>query len=244
MNAAGASSRTTGILVLLGLFLGTVLLFGRCLGSEFIDYDDPAYVTKNPHVEVGLTRQGFLWAWTSFHAANWHPLTWLSLQLDAQVHGLDARVFHLSNVLLHALSAVVLLAALWRMTGALWRSALVAALFAWHPLHVESVAWVAERKDVLSGLFWMLCLWTYAFYAERPGLGRYAAVLLLYALGLAAKPMLVTLPFVLLLLDYWPLERFGGLKPVRKHAGDPAGALTANSLKLAVVEKIPMLALS
>jgi tetratricopeptide (TPR) repeat protein len=222
----------------LALFFLTVVVFTPVYGRDcrFITIDDDEYVVDNPHVNTGVSAANARWAFTAFHSNNWHPLTWLSLQLDAQMHGLDPQVFHLSNVLLHAASAVALLAALWRMTGALWRSALVAALFAWHPLHVESVAWVAERKDVLSGLFWMLCLWAYACYAERPSLLGYAGVLLLYALGLAAKPMLVTLPCVLLLLDYWPLGRW--------RPGKHLPSLQQRSLQRLVVEKLPFFLLA
>jgi tetratricopeptide (TPR) repeat protein len=158
-----------------------------------------------------------VWAFTTFHAWNWHPLTWLSLQLDVSLWGSGPTGHHVMNLLLHMASAILLFAALRRMTGALWPSAVVAGLFAWHPLHVESVAWIAERKDVLSGVFWMLTLLLYAWYVERPSVWRYLAVAASLALGLLAKPMLVTLPCVLLLLDYWPLQRMpvaGAVRPV------------------------------
>ena len=181
------------------------------------------YVYENRHVQRGLTGEGTAWAITAYHACNWHPLTWLSHMLDCQLYGLKPGGHHLTNVLLHAAAAVLLFLALRRMTGALWPSAWVAAVFAIHPLRVESVAWVAERKDVLSGLFFMLTLWFYARYAERPASwGRYLLVVASFALGLTAKPMLVTLPFVLLLLDYWPLGRLGQ----REHG---AGTCTVHS---------------
>jgi tetratricopeptide (TPR) repeat protein len=193
----------------------TFLVYSRTLtsGCQFLNVDDPEYVTANPHVRAGLSLDGFVWAWTAFHAYNWHPLTWLSLQLDHQLFGLSSIGFHFTNVLLHAANAVLLFWLLLRMTGATWPAAFVAALFALHPTHVESVAWVTERKDTLSTLFWLLTMLAYVRYAERPGVTRYLLVLLVFALGLAAKPMLVTLPFVLLLMDYWPLRRWptGGL---------------------------------
>jgi tetratricopeptide (TPR) repeat protein len=202
----------------------------------FVNFDDDDYVANNPHVQAGLTRAGFTWAFTTYTALNWHPLTWLSLQLDAQLHGLDPRGFHLTNLLLHAASTVVLFLALRGMTGAVWRSALVAALFAIHPLHVESVAWVSERKDVLSGLFWMLTLAVYAAYVRRPRWPAYAALIVVYALGLLAKPMLVTLPCVLLLLDYWPLRRW--------RAESREGRAESRKSARLLVEKLPLFALA
>ena len=166
------------------------------------------YVYENPQVSRGLTAQGIAWAFTHSHGANWHPLTWLSHMLDCQLYGLSAGGHHLTNVLLHAATAVLLFLVLRRMTGGFWPSALVAALFAVHPLRVESVAWVAERKDVLSGLFFVLTLGRMSGYVRSPfSLGRYLLLVVVFALGLMAKPMLVTLPLVLLLLDYWPLGR-------------------------------------
>ncbi|MGZ5001572.1 MAG: tetratricopeptide repeat protein [Chthoniobacterales bacterium] len=185
------------------------LVFGQTLGHEFLNYDDADYVTKNPHVLPGLTSSGIVWAFSHVYSANWHPLTWISHMLDCQLFGLNPRGHHLTNVLLHSANAVLLFLVLWRMTDALWRSAFVAAVFAIHPLRAESVAWIAERKDVLSGLFFILTLAAYTRYARHPrSIGRYALVLCCFAAGLMAKPMLITLPFVLLLLDYWPLQRF------------------------------------
>jgi len=173
----------------------------------FVGLDDPSYVTKNPNVTGGLTWHGFLWAFTAGYAANWHPLTWMSHMLDVQVYGLNAGPHHLTSVLLHIANTLLVFGLLHRMTGALGRSAFVAGLFGVHPLHVESVAWVSERKDVLSTFFGMLTIWAYVGYVRQPRWGRHVLLLLLFALGLMAKPMLVTLPFVLLLLDYWPLHR-------------------------------------
>ena len=204
------------------IFLAAVIwvVFGRTLGYNFVNYDDERYVYENSVVQKGLTGEGFRWAFTHVCSANWHPLTWLSHMLDCQLYGLNAGGHHLTSVLLHTATAILLFLVLRRMTGFLWRSAFVAAVFAIHPLRVESVAWVAERKDVLSGLFFMLTLWAYARYVQRQArveakMARlwtldYGLVVLLFALGLMCKPMLVTLPFVLLLLDCWPLGRVAG----------------------------------
>jgi tetratricopeptide (TPR) repeat protein len=223
--------------ILTVLVIGVVLVvavaavFGQTAAHEFVNYDDPEYVYENMHVRGGLTAQNLTWAFTALAASNWHPLTWLSHQLDCQLFGLHAGRHHLTNVALHAASAVMLFFVLRRMTKQLWPSALVALIFAVHPLRVESVAWVAERKDVLSGLFFMLTLWFYARYVERPeSWRRYCLVIVSFALGLMAKPMLVTLPCVLLLLDYWPLGR---LDPNRR----------ANFARL-LIEKIPLFALA
>ena len=190
-----------------GLLVAVLAMYGQVRSHAFVSFDDPIYVTENPQVRSGLTWSGLVWAFTTFHGSNWFPLTWLSHMLDCQLFGLDSGWHHLTNVWLHALSTLVLFVVLRRMTGARWRSGMVALLFAVHPLHVESVAWLAERKDVLSALFWMLTLWAYAGYAARPGRARYALALFLFCLGLMAKPMLVTLPVILLLLDLWPLGR-------------------------------------
>jgi tetratricopeptide (TPR) repeat protein len=190
------------------LVLAVGLVFGQTVRLGFVNYDDNAYVYENAQVARGLSVQGIVWAFTHSHAMNWHPLTWISLMADCQLYGLNAGGHHITNVILHAATAVLLFLVLRRMTGRFWPSALVAAIFAVHPLRVESVAWVTERKDVLSGLFFMLTLAAYVHYVRKPfSLGRYLPVVALFALGLMAKPMLVTLPFVLLLLDYWPLRR-------------------------------------
>lgn len=205
-NPIDESWRELGIS--LGLVVMTFMVFGQTLGYDFIAYDDNDYVYDNAVVAHGLTVQGFIWAFTGAHASNWHPLTWLSHMLDCQLYGLHAWGHHLTNVFLHAAAVVALFLVARKLTGALWRSALVAAVFAVHPLRAESVAWVAERKDVLSGLFFMLTIGAYAGYVRhRPSIGRYGLVLLLFALGLMCKPMLVTIPVILLLLDYWPLRR-------------------------------------
>jgi Tfp pilus assembly protein PilF len=175
--------------------------------SGFIDLDDKTYVTENMHVRNGLTAEGALWGFGTGRAANWHPLTWMSHMLDVELFGLDPHRHHLINLLFHVANSLLLFFVLHVMTKGLWQSAFVAALFALHPLHVESVAWVAERKDVLSTLFWLLTMASYFYYVQRPKAQRYVLVLVFFACGLMAKPMLVTLPFVLLILDYWPLNR-------------------------------------
>jgi len=207
------------IFVCLCLTLVTLAVFGSMRSHQFIDIDDPTYVTENPHIAHGLTGSGIIWAFTTDYAGNWHPLTWISHMLDVSLFGTSAAGPHMVNLLFHAANAVLLFLALRGLTFAHWRSAIVAALFALHPLHVESVAWVAERKDVLSTLFWMLTLLMYGRYvlSVRGRLANYLLALLFFALGLMSKSMLVTVPFVLLLLDYWPLKRFAmedGLKRV------------------------------
>jgi tetratricopeptide (TPR) repeat protein len=219
----GQGRRVAGVCLVLAAI--TFAVFGQTLHHQFVDFDDNDYVYANPMVAQGLTWKGIVWAF-SFHAANWHPLTWLSHMLDFQLYGLHPGGHHLTNVLIHIATVIALFLVLRQMTGALWRSAFVAALFAIHPLRVESVAWVAERKDVLSGLFFMLTVGAYVHYARRPRtLSRYGLVVLLFALGLMCKPMLVTLPVVLLLLDYWPLQR-------------------AEKFSALALEKLPLLALS
>ena len=195
------------------LVLITGMIFWQVRHCEFISYDDSIYVYENPAIQDGLTVKGLAWALTTTYASNWHPLTWVSHMLDIQFFGLKPAGHHIVNLLLHLANVLLLFLVLHRMTGRLWQSAFVAALFALHPLHVESVAWVAERKDLLCGFFWMLTLWTYVFNTEKPGWRRYGLMLLFFALGLSAKPMAVTLPFVLLLLDYWPLKRLRAVSP-------------------------------
>ena len=215
------------------LFVLTWVIFGQTLRFDFVNYDDPRYVYQNPRITSGISVANVVWAFSHIHSENWHPLTTITHMLDCQLHGLNAGWHHFTNVLLHSFAAVLLFVALERMTGALWRSAFVSAIFAVHPLHVESVAWIAERKDVLSAFFFMLSLLAYLHYTRAPSIGRYLTVALAVALGLMSKPMLVTLPFVLLLLDYWPLERF---KSKRSNAG-------GQSLQL-VLEKTPLIAFS
>src|SRR3989475_2781406 len=184
------------------------MVFGQTLGHDFINYDDQTYVYENTKITGGLNLAGIAWAFGHVHAQNWHPLTTISHMLDCQLYGLKAGGHHFTNVLLHTVAVLLLFAVLRDMTGAFWRSAFVAALFAIHPLHVESVAWVAERKDVLSAVFFMLTLLAYVRYARAASITRYLVVTALFVAGFMSKPMLVTAPIVLLVLDYWPLRRF------------------------------------
>jgi len=224
----------------LALFAATFTVYFQTSTFDFVNYDDPDYVTHNAHVRGGITADGLLWALTSGDATNWFPVTRISHMLDAELFGLRAGWHHLANVLFHALAAMLLFAFLQRATHARWPSAFVAMLFALHPLHTESVAWVAERKDVLCALFWFLALWAYVRYTERPGLARYSIVLFAFGLGLMAKPMIVTLPFLLLLLDFWPLRR----GPATKKADERKQSRLRPGKLSILLEKLPFFALS
>jgi tetratricopeptide (TPR) repeat protein len=264
------------------LLAGIVLLvFWPTIGAGFLNYDDNDYVYDNPHVTNGLTLDGIRWAFTHFHAANWHPLTTISHMMDCQLYGLQPWGHHLTNVLLHATAAILLFLALLRLTSrsgsqlstlnpqlqtavidrrySFWASAFVAALFAVHPLRVESVAWISERKDVLSGVFFSLTLWAYARYAreDRHRSRNYALVIVCFALGLLCKPTLVTLPFVLLLLDYWPLQRMQGAGSKKRGAKSDARRgrsqgrspsafqhFSVSAFSRLILEKVPLLAMS
>jgi tetratricopeptide (TPR) repeat protein len=195
------------VLVCLFLVLATLAVYWQIRNHEFLLWDDGVYVTENTHVTTGLSLKNISWAFTTDHASNWHPITWMSHMLDVQLYGMKPGRHHLTNLLIHIFNTLLLFLILTRMTGKLWQSGFVAALFSFHPLHVESVAWLAERKDVLSTFFWLLTIGCYTRYVEQPGINRYVLVLICFVLGLMSKPMLVTLPFVLLLLDYWPLNR-------------------------------------
>ncbi len=230
------------------LITAVLLVYWQVGDHEFINYDDNAYITDNAQVQKGLTSKGIIWAFTTSHTGNWHPLTWISHMLDCELYGLNPEGHHLTNVLFHMANAILLFVVLRWMTGAIWRSGLVAALFALHPLHVESVAWVAERKDVLSTFFWMLTMVAYVHYVNRPGGKRYLLVLITFSLGLMAKPMLVTLPFVLLLLDYWPLNRFKPRAVPGSVEDQPLGFRSSGDDKSpilkAVMEKTPLFLMS
>jgi Flp pilus assembly protein TadD len=218
------------VVVILLLAATTFAVFGRVAGNGFVNFDDDLYLYENPIVRQGLTAEGFAWAFTTFWTGNWFPLTWLSHMLDCELFGMNAGAHHVVGVLLHALSAALLYLILRGMTGAAGKSAVVAALFALHPLRVESVAWASERKDVLSAFFFLLTIAAYRRWVERPGGARYASVVASLALGLLAKAMLVTVPFVLLLLDYWPLRRMSGANAV--------------PLRRLLREKVPLFALA
>ena len=237
-----AGRRRPAVLICLLLVLGTLLVYGQVCWSGFVNYDDPIFVTDNPHVQGGLNLKGLWWALTTRACAHWHPLTWISLQLDWGVYAAHAWGYHLTNLMFHCANTVLLFSVLRRMTGAAGRSAFVAALFAIHPLHVESVAWVSERKDVLSGFFWMLALWAYAGYAERQSLVAYLLVVAAFCLGLMAKAMVVTLPCVLLLMDYWPLGRVGGVQP--HSLSDLGGKRKGAGIAWLVLEKAPLFGLA
>jgi Tfp pilus assembly protein PilF len=216
MNKVSDRFRVLLICFLLGLT--TLIIFEQVRRSDFINYDDTAYVTENQHVRGGLAFNNILWAFAAAYGGNWHPITGLSHMLDCELFGLNPKWHHLVNLLFHAANTMLLFWVLKDMTGALWRSAFVAAAFALHPLHVESVAWVSERKDVLSTMFWLLTMAAYTRYTRFGGAKWYMVALLLFALGLMAKPMLVTLPFLLLLLDYWPLNRLRNKRDIKNPA--------------------------
>ena len=226
-------SRFAPFFVCLALVAVTWLVFGQTLRHDFVNLDDHTYVYENPQITQGITADGLIGAFTHTHARNWHPLTTISHMLDCQLYGLQAGWHHFTNVVLHTLAVLLLFLVLNQMTGAFWRSAIVASIFAIHPLHVESVAWVSERKDVLSAVFFMLTLGAYVRYVRKPAVRRYLLVALLFACGLMSKPMLVTLPFVLLLLDYWPLGRIEDQK-----------SEIGSRLRRLIREKIPLFALS
>jgi len=215
------------LLIGVALLLLVFAVFLPTAWNNFINFDDDYYVTQNAVVQKGLTAGSISWALTTTAYFYWHPVTWLSHMLDCELYGLKPAGHHLTNVLIHAATTLLVFICFLYMTGALWRSAAVAALFALHPLHVESVAWVAERKDVLAGFFWFAAVLAYAWYARRPAWNRYLPVAACFALGLMSKPVTVTLPFALLLLDYWPLNRFSKAKPARL-----------------LLEKVPLVALS
>jgi len=222
------------ILICLFLTMAVIAVFWQVVHYAFV-YDDFQYIVKNDHVTSGLRFKNLLWAFTSSYASNWHPLTWLSHMLDVQLFGMNPGRHHLANLLFHIANTLLLFVVFKRMTGYLWQSAMVAALFALHPLHVESVAWVAERKDVLSTFFWLLTMWCYVWYVEHGNANRYLITLVSFSLGLMAKPMLVTLPFVLLLMDYWPLKRLHLL---------PSSQFRLSILGKRVWEKVPFFILS
>jgi tetratricopeptide (TPR) repeat protein len=242
-NTIILSGKCHGIIGVLLLAAIVLVLYWPVTGYEFIAMDDNLYLFENPDIQKGLSRQGITWALTTLYTTNWHPLTWLSLMADYELYGLNAAGYHVSSLLLHIFNTLLLFLVLRRMTGETWKCLTVAALFGVHPLNIESVAWIAERKNLLSTLFWILTLFAYVRYVERPGWLRYLQALLLFALGLTAKPMLVTLPVVLLLLDYWPLQR---LSPVNQWGEERfSGSVNNGSILRGLLkEKIPFFLLS
>jgi len=198
----------SALLICVLLVVSVLVIYWPVQHFEFVDCDDTIYVTENRYIQRGMNLENLVWALTATDTANWHPLTWWSLMLDHTFYGLNAGGFHRTNVVFHMVSVLFLFLVMRRMTGEPGKSAFVAMVFALHPLNVESVAWVSERKNVLSAFLWIMTMWAYVSYVERPAFRRYLLVLLLFVFGLMAKPVLVTLPFVLLLIDYWPLRRF------------------------------------
>jgi protein O-mannosyl-transferase len=220
-------------IVCLFLVIMTLSVYWQLRNYDFVNFDDSEYVYENRQVQGGFTFENIKWAFTTIHMCNWHPLTWLSHMLDYQLYGLNPGAHHITNLLFHITNSLLLFIVFRKMTGHFWQSAFLSSLFALHPLHVESVAWISERKDVLSAFFWILTMWSYVWYVQHPRIDKYLLVLLLFVLGLMSKPMLVTLPFVLLLLDYYPLNRF------RKSA-DINNSLKNSTVYRLVLEKIPL----
>ena len=230
------------ILVCLFLVMATLAVYWQVQNYDFVNFDDNIYIIENYHVQRGLTTENIIWAFTdgTLISNYWHPLTWISHILDFQLYGMNAGGHHLTNLLFHIANTLILFLVINKMTGHLWRSGFVAALFALHPLHVESVAWVAERKDVLSTFFWMLTMWAYSRYAAKPKFNKYFVALIFFVMGLMSKPMLVTLPFVLLLMDFWPLGRLQLGQEIKE---GHIKVQKSSALHL-VVEKIPFFALT
>jgi tetratricopeptide (TPR) repeat protein len=229
---AEKSDTKRSILICLILVLATAAVYYQATGFSFVNYDDPEYIYQNPYIKNGITPAAIKWAFTTGYACFWHPITWLSHILDWQLFGANPAGHHIINLLFHIANTLLTFLVFKKMTQAVWPSAFVAALFALHPLHVESVAWVSERKDVLSTFFWLLTMWAYASYASQPKMSRYLLVVVFFTLGMMSKPMLVTLPFVLLLLDYWPLRRLEEDNPQHK-----AGSFL-------IMEKVPLFAMA
>ena len=255
MASVGPKAKSSARLQVLGvcffLVVITWVVFGQTIRYDFVNYDDNEYVYANPAITSGLTPQGIIYSLTGGQARNWHPLTTLSHMLDCQLWGVRAGGHHFTNIILHTIAVVLLFLVLKQMTGAMWQSAFVASLFAIHPLRVESVAWISERKDVLSAVFFMLTLGAYTRYTRSPSIGRYLTMSILFALGLMSKSMLVTVPLVLLLLDYWPLKRFAeGFSPKKLilekvplftlSAATGVATLLVQQSSMAVVEKLPV----
>ncbi len=216
-NKTGFFEENKHAVIVASLAVLVVAVYWQAVGFEFINFDDNSYVYENPFVSSGLSKDSIYWAFTHFHSANWHPLTWISHQLDVSMFGVNAGSHHATNIIFHLINTVLAFAVFSRLTGSVWKSAVVAALFAIHPAHVESVAWVSERKDVLSTMFWFLTMWAYLVYVQKRTSNdgyfiAYLVSIMLFALGLMSKPMLVTHPFVLLLLDFWSLERLKSLR--------------------------------
>ena len=229
--------------ICLVLIIAVFTVYGQATKFDFVNYDDQEYVTKNPRVQNGITQSNIAWALTATHFANWHPLTWISYMIDYDIYGLNAGGYHLTNILFHLLNTLLLFFLLSRMTGTIGKSAFVAVLFALHPLHVESVAWISERKDVLSTFFWLLTIWAYTNYVKSPCIKKYLVVVVFFIFGIMSKPMVVTLPFVLILLDYWPLNRFADNQN-QNNESDRLIVMERKTTTFLIVEKIPLLVLT
>ncbi len=249
-SAINNKSRASILVLICALLaIAIIVVYWQVINFDFINFDDHLYITENHIIIQGITLTGIRWAFTSMYAANWHPLTWISHMLDVQLFGMNPGMHHLTNVIFHTLNTLLLFFVLQKMTGALWRSAAVAALFALHPLHVESVAWISERKDVLSTFFWLLTMVGYYWYVQNSSFKRYYLVVFIFILGLLSKPMLVTLPFALLLLDVWPLKRLGGDVQIEWIGGNQSCNKVRFSsrwpqLSLLIREKIPLIILA
>ena len=230
----------TKFAIFIFLMLATFCSYSQVKDHEIINFDDDLYITNNMNVQAGLTSESVLWAFTTSHPPYWHPVTWLSHIIDCQLYGLHPKGHHLTNLVLHISSVLILFTVLLRMTGALWQSGFVAAMFAFHPLNVESVAWIAERKNVLSTFFWLLTIWAYIRYTEKLTIKRYGLFFLFFILGLMSKPMLVTLPFVLLLLDYWPLKRFKLEQKMGNNETPEINTAKGSNVFQLLAEKIPL----
>jgi protein O-mannosyl-transferase len=248
-NGKYITKYSTQVFIAAFLAISVLAIYYQVKDFDFIYYDDPKYIRDNPMVGQGITPASVRWAFSSIgYASNWHPLTWFFHMFNVELFGLDPGIHHLINVFIHIANTILLFFLFFRMTGETWKSAAVAALFALHPLHVESVAWIAELKDVLSTFFLMLTIWCYVLYVEHPGKGRYFRVILVYTLGLLAKPMLVTLPFILLLLDFWPIKRADLIRPVGTTS--PRGIKNLftdihwNRVSFLIGEKIPLFVLA
>ncbi|MBE9504504.1 MAG: tetratricopeptide repeat protein [Proteobacteria bacterium] len=238
-----SQKRRIELIICLFLVVGILSCYWRVQYADFVNIDDTVYVSENRNVQAGLTREGIIWAFTTFEAANWHPLTWLSHMLDCQMFGLNPRGHHLTSLLFHITNSMLLFYVFCRMTGGVWESALVAALFALHPLHVESVAWISERKDLLSTFFGLISIAAYVRYAQEKRQVSYLLCILFLGFGLMTKPMLVTFPFVLLLLDFWPLKRFAGENHGAPRTG-AAAVFSRRNLFSLIREKIPLFILA
>jgi protein O-mannosyl-transferase len=230
------ADKHSDMIVCLILRVSTLTLYNQTQGYDFINYDDGLYVYENQQLQNGFSLDAVVWAFTSNQGGNWHPLTWFSYMIDYHLYGLNPGRYHLTNFVFHIINTLLLFILLKKMTNALWRSAFVAALFALHPLHVESVAWISERKDLLSTFFWMLTVLCYISYVKYPNILRLVTVVIFYCFALMSKPMVITLPFVLLLLDFWPLERFQFHRTTQTNH-----SLIKSTVLALILEKIPLL---